>query len=731
MAERRGEYLLEVRAEEIPARMLEPAAKRLATRVFEDLMGRGLGPTEVETGYTPRRLVLVLRGLPEGEKDRVEEVVGPPARVAWDGEGRPTKALEGFAKRLGLEPSEVARIETDKGEYAGARQTVRGRSTAEALSEIVPAVLDDIPWPKTMRWGAGRGPWVRPVHGVVSILDGEVVPFELHGVTAGRRTAGHPVLSPEPFEVADAASYRAALAERGIEVDPRARSRRLAEEMAARARSTGGEAGGSVVEDPDLLAKLTAMVEIPGVMDGTFADRYLELPREVLVASLRDHQSAFTVEAADGGDGALLPRFLTVMDRPDDPKERVRAGNEWVVEARLADARFFYQEDRKRPLADRTADLEHLAFHVKLGSYAAKSERLVELARWLCQRHEWRDDAEDAERAARLLKADLVTEMVKEFTSLQGVVGGIYAREDGEPEAVWQAIYDQYLPAGADDAVPRGTVGSVVALADRMDTLAGMFGLGLVPRGSRDPFGLRRAAQGAIRICLENRLPVDLLDLAGRAVDGYGDLLTRPRGEIVDDMRLFLEDRVRHVLGSKGYAYDEIEAGLAGGRGIHDLPELESRVQALHAARDEPGFLSVVLAAKRIANIVRAAEGEEIPAEPDFARYDEADETLDPAQSALFRQTRELEGFLAEAAAEGDYEGALRRTARLAEVLETFFEDVMVMAEDPALRRERLALLRWTGGVLSGIAGLTEMVVDRDEHRKRHAEQENRPEESE
>lgn len=723
MAERRGEYLLEVRAEEIPARMLEPAAKRLATRVFEDLMGRGLGPREVETGYTPRRLVLVLRGLPEGEKDRVEDVVGPPARVAWDDEGRPTKALEGFARRLGLEASEVERIETDKGEYAGARQTVRGRSTAEALAEIVPAVLDDIPWPKTMRWGTGRGPWVRPVHGVVSILDGEVVPFELHGVAAGTRTAGHPVLSPEPIEVADAASYREALAERGIEVDPRERSRRLAEEMAVRARS----AGGVVVEDPELLAKLTAMVEIPGVMDGTFAERYLDLPREVLIASLRDHQSAFTVEKhVDEVEGSLLPLFLTVMDRPDDPKGRVRAGNEWVVEARLADAEFFYREDRKRRLEERVPELDHLGFHVKLGSYAAKSQRLVALVRWLCERHDWQDEVEHAARAALLLKADLVTEMVKEFTSLQGVVGGIYAREDGEPEAVHRAIYEQYLPAGADDPVPRGRVGSAVALADRMDTLAGMFGLGLLPRGSRDPFGLRRAAQGAIRICLENRLPVDLIDVAGRAVDGYGDLVTRPREEILEDLRLFLEDRVRHVLGSKGYAYDEIEAGLAGGRGIHDLPELESRVQALHEARDEPGFLSVVLAAKRIANILRAAEGEEVPEEPDFGRYDESVATIDPAQAALFRQTRELEGFLAEAAAEGDYERALRRTARLAEVLETFFEDVMVMAEDPALRRERLALLRWTGGVLSRIAGLTEMVVDREEHRKRHAEAEDR-----
>jgi glycyl-tRNA synthetase beta chain len=716
MTGRRGEYLLEVRAEEIPARMLAPATQRLATRVFEDLMGRGLGPTEVETGYTPRRLVLVLRGLPAGEKDRVEEVVGPPARVAWDDDGNPTKALEGFARRLGLEVSDIERIETDKGEYAGARQTVRGRSTAEALAEIVPEVLLDIPWPKTMRWGTGRGPWVRPVHGVVSILDGEVVPFELHGVAAGRRTAGHPVLSPEEIEVADAAGYRKALGERGIEVDPRARSRRLAEEMAARA----GASGGAVVEDPELLAKLTAMVEIPGVMEGRFPERYLELPREVLIASLRDHQSAFTVEGSNGGDGDLLARFLTVMDRLDDPKGRVAAGNEWVVEARLADAEFFYREDRKRRLEDRVPELEYLGFHVKLGSYAAKTERLVTLVRWLCDRpdvgDEWRGDTEHAERAARLLKADLVTEMVKEFTSLQGVVGGIYAREDGEPEAVWQAVYDQYLPASAGDGVPRGRVGSAVALADRMDTLASMFGLGLLPRGSRDPFGLRRAAQGAIRICLENDLPFDLLDVAGRAVDGYGELLTRPREEVVEDLRLFLEDRVRHVLGNAGYAYDEIEAGISAGEGLRRLPELEARVKALHAARDEPGFLDVVLAVKRIANILEkndpegAAEG----GEPDESRFEQE------VEGELHAATGRLRERVEAARDAAGYEAALRETASLAAVLDRFFEDVMVMAEDEAVRTNRLALLRYTQEALSGIARLTEMVVDRDEHRKRH-----------
>jgi glycyl-tRNA synthetase beta chain len=702
-----AEYLLEVRAEEIPARMLEPAVRRLATRVFEELMGRGLGPREVETGFTPRRLVLVLGGLPAAEPDREERVVGPPASVAFDAEGRPTKALEGFARKLGIDPGALERIATDKGEYVAAVQAVRGRATAEVLAEVVPQALVTLPWPKTMRWGAGRGPWVRPVHGVVSLLDREVVPFELFGVAAGDRTSGHPVLSPGELPVTDAAGYREALAERGIEVDPRERSRRLAGEMARRAEA----AGGALVEDPELLARLAAMCEIPGVMEGAFDERYLELPREVLITSLKDHQSAFTVER----DGRLLPRFLTVMDRPDDPAGRVRSGNEWVVEARLADARFFYGEDRKRPLAERAAELEHLAFHARLGSYAAKTERLAALAGWLAGELGWREERPDAERAARLLKLDLVTEMVKELTSLQGVMGGVYAREDGESEAVWQAVYDQYRPAGTEDPLPRGRAGLAVALADRLDTLVGLFGLGQVPTGSRDPFGLRRAAQGAVRIALERELPLDLAALAREAAQLYGDALPRGADEILADLRPFLDDRVRHLLGLRGYAYDEIEAGLAA-EGVQDLPDLEARVAALHRVRDEPAFLSVVLAAKRIANIVPESPAPGEPAAPDPARFETE------AEAELHREAGALSGEVEDAAARRDYEGALRRIAELAEVLERFFAEVLVMAEDEGVRANRLALLRATGGTLSRVARLTEMVVDREEHRKRSAE---------
>ncbi|MEZ5333368.1 MAG: glycine--tRNA ligase subunit beta [Thermoanaerobaculia bacterium] len=416
---------------------------------------------------------------------------------------------------------------------------------------------------------------------------------------------------------------------------------------------------------------------------------------------MRDHQSAFTVEA----DGELLPGFLTVMDRADDPDGSVRAGNEWVVEARLADARFFWSEDVKQPLAERLERLEHLTFHAELGSFAAKGERVRQLTAVLADVLDWGDQKEAAEEAATLLKADLTTEMVKEFTSLQGTVGGIYARDEGYPAEVWQAIYDQYLPVSAEDRIPRGSVGLLTGLADRLDTLVGIFGLGLVPSGSRDPFGLRRAAQGLVRIVLEADLPLDL-DLAGaKAVLLYGDRLERSGDDVLSDLRPFLHDRARHLLGREGFAYDEIEAALAVGA---PLPDVRARVRALHAVREEPAFLEVVLAAKRIANIVKDAPEHEL------------DEKLlrEDAEKSLWTESRTLREEVVAAEAEGEYERALRAIAGFAQYLERFFTDVLVMDEDRALRHNRIALLQGIQRTLSRIARLTEMVVDKAELRR-------------
>jgi glycyl-tRNA synthetase beta chain len=394
------------------------------------------------------------------------------------------------------------------------------------------------------------------------------------------------------------------------------------------------------------------------------------------------------------------------MDRSDDPAGRVQAGNEWVVEARLGDARFFHDEDRKRSLAERVESLSQLTFHTELGSFAEKSDRVRRLVGILAEALGWPSEAGAAAEAARLAKCDLTTAMVKEFTSLQGVMGGVYAREEGLPEALWQAIYDQYRPVGVDDPIPRGRVGQLLALADRLDTLVGIFGLGLVPSGSRDPFGLRRVAQGLVRIVLEAGLPLDLDLAAAQAVVLYGGRLRRSGEEVLATLRSFLQDRVRTLLGRAGLAYDEIEAALAVGGA--QLPDVEARASALHAVRSEPGFLAVVLAAKRIANILR----------------DQAEHELDPerlaedAERALYRASLELRDDVLAAEARGEYEACLRSIAGFADVLERFFVEVLVMDENRELRHNRLALLQSIQRTLSRTARLTEMVVDRSELRK-------------
>jgi glycyl-tRNA synthetase beta chain len=695
-----SDYLLEVRSEEIPARMLEPGVRELGSRVFEELMARGVGPREVETGYTPRRLVMRMRGLPPREPDREEQVMGPPVRAAFDAAGAPTQALLGFARRCGVEPAELLRVTTEKGEYLAARKASAGRPVGDILAEVVPRVLAGLGWAKTMRWGEAAGPWVRPLHGIVSLLDGEVVPFDLFGVAAGRDTEGHPVLSPRPFAVRGGADYHRKLAARGIEIDPAARRRAIESAMRERAAALGGR----LVEDPALLDKLAAMCEIPGVLEGSFDPEYLSLPAEVLATSLRDHQSALTVEAPDG---RLLPCFLTVMDRADDPQGWARSGNEWVVAARLADARFFFHEDLEAGLARRTRELDRLAFHERLGSYAEKTERLAALAAAICGELGWSAESAAAVAAARLLKVDLATEMVKEFTSLQGVMGGIYARLEGQPEPIWQAVADQYLPASTADPLPRGRVGMVAGLADRLDSLVGIFGLGLVPTGSRDPFGLRRAAQGAVRILLEGGLGLDFDRLVGIAAGLYGGRLTLAAGEILGHLRPFWDDRIRYVLGLQGYAYDEIEAALAAGSS--SLPDLRARADALHRVRGDADFLAVVLAAKRIANIVRGAPEREL----------DAGRLVEPAERELAAAFAGLRTEVEQAAAAGDYERCLRRIAALAPVLDRFFVEVLVMDPDPAVRANRIALLQAIGRAVSRTARLTEMVVDRAEHRAR------------
>ena len=504
--------------------------------------------------------------------------------------------------------------------------------------------------------------------------------------------------------------YLAALARRHIVVFPGERKRILHQRMSEHAALLGG----TLVEDAALLDKLAAICEVPGVMEGGFAPELTALPREVLATTLRDHQSALTVEK----EGVLLPVFLTVMDRPDDPAGRVRAGNEWVVAARLADARFFFEKDRATPLAERARSLGSLTVQDKLGSYAEKTERLVVLAGAI-GRAAGLAELRAVEEAARLLKVDLTTDMVKEFTSLQGIVGGIYARAEGRPDAVWMALYDQYLPASAGDAIPRGAVAQTVALADRIDTLVGFFGLGLLPSGSKDPFGLRRAALGVVRIVLEGAVEIDLSLALGKASDLLAEKIRsgvkvssttmaggtsgRSRARALALLSDFLRDRLAFVLGERGLAYDEIAAAMGAEGAALDLRGTAARAVAVRAVRGEVAFVSVAQAAKRIANITRGLESFEL----------DATKLTLPAERELDVAAGTLAADVDAAVLARDFERGLRRVAALAQALDRFFVDVLVMDPDEGLKRNRLALLQSIHRQVLRLADLSQVVVER------------------
>jgi glycyl-tRNA synthetase beta chain len=692
------EYLLEVRSHDMPPDFQRRTIRLLATRIFDELKACGLDPRQVTTGATPRRLTVSLRELPDREPDREERDLGPPVQEAFGEDGEPTEALAGFCDRVGVGAAELERVETERGEYVAVLRQVEGRTLAGALAEIVPRVLGEARW--GARAGVGDRHWVRPLRGFVSLLDGEVVGFELAGLTAGRHTAGHPILSPAAFAVADGDDYRRKLADLGIVTSPAGRRDRLLRTLRAQADELGGE----LVEDPGLLDRVGLLCEIPGVVSGAFRAGFLELPEEVLLATLDRHDSAFAVRRrAARGRGELMPVFLTVMDRPDDPRGLVQSGQERAVAGRLSDVRFFYEHDRGVPLAERSRGLDQLAFHPRLGSYAAKTERLRALVELIAGELGWAEDRDTALEAVGLLKADLTTDMVRELPELRGTIGGIYAREEGYVEAVWQAVYDHYRPASRDGPIPRHRVGRMVAVADRLDTLVGFLGIGPVPSASKDPYALRRLAQGLLQILIEAQIELDLDLVAARAVLLHGEVLELPAAEVLERLQSLLGERVAHYLGQRGHADDEIDAAMAVGK--KNLPQLAARVAALGEVRRSPELGSLVLAARRIANIVRESP-----------EYDLDEELLvEAAEIELVTRLREVRGCVEAAVEERRYEDGLRAMTELVPALDRFFADVLVMDEDQGRRANRIALLQSCRRLFWRIARLNAIVVEKEE----------------
>lgn len=715
-----AELLLEVGLEEIPARMIAEAEAELARRVRELLEREGLAPPDsairLRSYATPRRLAVLVEEMAPRQPDREDLLTGPAWKIAFP-DDRASSAARAFASKAGVQVEDLKRIATPKGEYAAASVLHRGESAKQVLAASLSKEIAALSWPKSMYWRPGKPErFVRPLRWLLCLLDEEIVPLEFAGIQAGRFSYGHRVLHGDaPIVLNRPGEYASALESGSVMADPGARRDRI---RRALQQTAGTIPGARWREDEALVEQVVHLTEWPTALCGGFEPEFLALPDQILVTVMRDHQKYFAVEDAQG---RLLPHFLAVLNTAVDSAglATIRHGNERVLRARFNDARFFWDHDQKIPLSERVESLKAVTFQKELGSYFQKTEINLRVARALtaaCGEGPLLDAA-SLEQAVLLAKTDLTTELVKEFPELQGIVGGLYARAQGLGETVSQAIYSQYMPAAASDPIPATAEGRLLGLADRAATLAEMFAIGLIPSGSRDPFALRRAANGIVRILAESEIPLSLDGLAEIALAQSKLEQTAPQGEA---LRAFLRERLEFYLrDSRGYAYDVVNAVLAAGAG--PIPDILARAEALTQARGSQDFAAVAAACKRIRNILRQAgeaeasglrAGAHVGIEQVGIEQIGVDEArlAEPAEQALYRQAAKLAGEVEELRAGRQYAQAMQRIATLRPSVDAFFDQVMVMAKEPDLRRNRLALIAWLLNGFSRIADFSEIV---------------------
>ena len=695
------DLLLEVLSEEIPARMQPGGAQELEKQVCSRLKAARLAHEDPQTFATPRRLALIVPGLPALQPDITVERKGPRVDA-------PEKAIQGFLKSTGLTLEECEQRETPKGPVWFAVKREKGRPTCELLADLMPQALAAVSWPKSMRWDESGVRWVRPIRSILCLLDDQVVSFRFGTVEGGRTTQGHRFLSSGQLTISDAVSYEAALEDAKVKLSSETRKQKIEDDARKRARS----AGYLVAPDEWLVTENTGLAEWPVVLMGTIDERFMDLPAEVLRSAMRTHQRYFSLI---GSDGRPPPRFVMVADSDTaDGSAAVIAGNERVLRARLADARFFWEQDRRQKLEDLLPALEAVVFHARLGSMAQKAERIAKLAHTLCR---WIEgaDPDDAARAGLLCKADLVTELVGEFPELQGHMGGLYAEADGETPVVCAAIATHYAPQGSNALCPEPPVSVAVGLADKLDTLAGFFAIDERPTGSKDPFALRRAALGVIRLILEYKLLLEhepplrlpLGDALGAALDAYGDTLPLEPGVEATRKALlgFFADRLKVLLREEGRRHDLISAVFALS-GEDDLVRLLERVEALARFLDGEDGANLLTAYRRAANILRIEEKKE-----GRRYYGRADATLFTETEEHVLHTRITDALFRADTALGreDFEEAMESMASLREPVDAFFDRVTVNSDVPELRRNRLLMLSAIRATLDRVADFSKI----------------------
>ena len=680
-------FLVEIGTEELPPKALKTLATSFADNVEAELNQAGLSFDKIEWFAAPRRLAVKVLNLATQQPSKEIEKRGPAVSAAFDAEGKPTKAAEGWARGCGITVEQAERIATDKGEWLVHRAKIEGQPTKNLLNDIVANALAKLPIPKPMRWADKTVQFIRPVHTVTMLLGDELIEGEILGVASARTIRGHRFLGEKEFEIQHADQYPQLLREKGsVVADFNERKAEILAKSQAKATALGGVAD---IEE-SLLEEVTSLVEYPNVLAAKFEERFLAVPAEALVYTMKGDQKYFPIYDQDG---KLLPHFIFVSNiNPEDPTAIIE-GNEKVVRPRLTDAEFFFKTDLKQKLVDRLPRLETVLFQQQLGTLKDKTDRIEQLAGEIAK--QIGADEVKAKRAGLLSKCDLMTNMVFEFTDTQGVMGMHYARHDGEDEEVAVALNEQYMPRFAGDELPKSLVASAVALADKFDTLTGIFGIGQAPKGSADPFALRRAALGALRIIVEKNLPLDLEDLVKKSAALFGDKLTNKN--VVADVVDFMLGRFRAWYQDEGIAVDVIQAVLA--RRPTRPADFDARVRAVSHFRTLDSAEALAAANKRVSNILAKAD----------AAIGEINLTacVEPAEKALAEAVLALRTEVQPLIAQGDYTAVLDKLANLRAPVDSFFDNVMVNAEDPALRQNRLAILNTLQGLFLQVADIS------------------------
>ncbi len=671
------DFLVEIGTEELPPKALKRLMEAFGEGVKEGLAKADLVRGEVQFFATPRRLAVLVRDLAIAQPDKEVERRGPALTAAFDGEGNPTPAAKGFAASCGVEVDQLDSIKTDKGAWLVYRMQQQGRPTAELLPEIVKTSLDKLPIPKRMRWGSLDAEFVRPVHWVVMLFGTDVIDCEILATRSGRETRGHRFMRPEPIYLGEPAAYAPLLETEGKVVADFAARR---EAVRAQVLEAAAKVQGEALIDEDLLDEVAGLVEWPVSVTGKFEERFLEVPAEALISTMKGNQKYFPVQDSEG---KLLPYFITLSNVESRDPQHVRAGNERVVRPRLTDADFFWNQDRKQKLSAHGVALKNVVFQNKLGTLADKSARVAKLAAAIAP--QIGGDAKLATRAAELSKCDLLTNMVGEFPELQGIMGRYYAAHDGEDAEVAAALDEQYMPRFAGDQTPETRTGQALAIADRIDTLVGIFGIKQPPTGDKDPFALRRATLGVLRTIIENGLELDLQPLLQTAFENFATAGVRLEAGTVEQVLDFMLERLRAYYADSGVAHDTFDAVLA--QRPTQPKDFDARVRAVTTFRKLPEAEALAAANKRISNILRQAGGT-IAASVDKGVLTEA------AEKALADQIDAMTGKVSPLFAQHNYTDALCQLAELRGPVDAFFDHVMVMADDEAVRNNRLALLK-------------------------------------